>query len=212
MSSDAKDRKAQARRFASGARTYSEELGLDLSRNTPSPLFRWLVASLLFSTRISADLAMSAARALSRQGWTTPQKMKAATWEDRTRVLNDAGYARYDESTSERLGEMADKLIRDYGGDLRKLREKAERDPATERRLLKEFKGIGETGADIFCREAQLAWPELHPYVDRKSLESARKLGLAETGEDLAKLVDRETFPRLLAALVRADLSKQHRP
>ncbi|MDQ0313573.1 hypothetical protein [Amorphus orientalis] len=211
MSSDAKDRKAQARRFISGARTYSEELGLDLSRNTPSPLFRWLVASLLFSTRISADLAMSAAEALSRQGWTTPQKMKAATWEDRTRVLNEAGYARYDESTSERLEDLSDKLIRDYGGDLRKLREKADGDPATERRLLKEFKGIGDTGVDIFCREAQLAWPELHPYVDRKSLESARKLGLAETGEDLAKLVDRETFPRLLAALVRADLSKQNR-
>ena len=34
-------------------RTFGEEMGLDLSKNTPSPLFRWLCAALLLSTRIS---------------------------------------------------------------------------------------------------------------------------------------------------------------
>lgn len=191
-----------------GSRTYAEELGLDLAKNTPSPLFRWLCASLLLSTRISAGLAMDAAKALADNGWTTPEKMAEATWEERVRVLNHAGYARYDESTSTRLADMAERLISDYGGDLRKLREAADHDPETERKLLKQFKGIGDVGADIFCREMQVAWPELYPFVDKKSLSSAKKLGLADSEEQLVKLVDKAYLPRLLAALIREDLRR----
>lgn len=188
--------------------TYADALGLDLAKNTPSPLFRWLCASLLLSTRISADLAMKAAAALADEGWTTPKKMAAATWEERTRVLNRAGYARYDESTSRRLAELCEKLLDEYGGDLRRLREKAGNDPVRERALLKEFKGIGDVGADIFCREVQTAWPELHPFVDAKALKSAKRLELAGSADDLAKLVPKADLPRLLAALVRADLDR----
>lgn len=188
--------------------TYSGELGLDLARNKPSPLFRWLCASLLLSARISSGLAMRAAKALADAGWTTPDKMAAASWEERTRVLNEAGYARYDESTSTRLGEMAQTLIGDYGGDLRRLREKAGQDPAAERTLLKAFKGIGDVGADIFCREVQVAWPELYPFVDARSLKSARALGLADSADELAGLVSRDELPRLLAALIRSDLAR----
>lgn len=188
--------------------TYSGELGLDLAKNTPSPLFRWLCASLLLSARISAGLAMNAADALAKAGWTTPEKMAAASWEARTRVLNQAGYARYDESTSRRLADTSQTLLDSYGGDLRKLRAKADKDPKRERELLKEFKGIGDTGADIFCREVQIAWSELYPFVDEKALRSARKLGLASTAEEVAGLVPGKDLPRLLAALVRADLRK----
>ena len=184
--------------------TYSGELGLDLAKNTPSPLFRWLCASLLLSARISAGLAMNAADALAKAGWTTPEKMAAASWEARTQ----AGYARYDESTSRRLADTSQTLLDSYGGDLRKLRAKADKDPKRERELLKEFKGIGDTGADIFCREVQIAWSELYPFVDEKALRSARKLGLASTAEEVAGLVSRKDLPRLLAALVRADLRK----
>lgn len=186
--------------------TYAGELGIDLAKNTPSPLFRWLCASLLLSTRISADLAMNAAKELARAGWRTPEKMAAATWEQRTRVLNEAGYARYDESTSRRLAELSEKLLDAYGGDLRRLRKQAGEDPKRLRDLLKEFKGIGDVGADIFCREAQAAWPELYPFVDQKSVDSAKKLGLATSKEAVAKLVPQKDLPRLLAALVRTDL------
>ncbi|WP_367194816.1 hypothetical protein [Amorphus sp. 3PC139-8] len=188
------------------SRTYAEELGIDLAKNTPSPLFRWLCASLLLSTRISAGLAMAAAKALAENGWTTASKMADATWEERVRVLNHAGYARYDESTSTRLADMSERMIKDYGGDLRKLREAAGRDPQEERKLLKQFKGIGDVGADIFCREMQVAWPELYPFVDKKSLSSAQKLGLADSEEELAGLVDRAELPRLLAALIHKEL------
>jgi len=124
-------------------------------------------------------------------------------------VLDDAGYVRYDERTSTMLGDTAKLLLERYQGDLRKLRDAANADPARERELLKEFKGIGDVGADIFCREAQLAWPELFPFADAKVLEGARSLGLPASADQLLQLVrGRVEFVRLVAALIRVKLRK----
>ena len=71
------------------------------------------------------------------------------------------------------LGDTALMLLDKYRGDLRQLRAAAGRDPRRERLLLKECKGIGEVGADIFCREAQITWDELFPFADRRALEAA---------------------------------------
>ena len=191
-------------------RTYAEELRIHVERDTPSALFQLLCAALLFSARISAALATRAARALFDRGWTTAQKLAAASWAERTRTLNRAGYARYDESTSRMLGDTSRLLLERYRGDLRRLREEAERDPRRERMLLKEFKGIGDVGADIFFREAQVAWAELCPFADRRALASARKLGLRAEPRALARLVERSDFARLVAALVRVQLAGQH--
>jgi hypothetical protein len=187
--------------------TYAAELGIDLERNTPSVLYRWLCAATLLSARIGANIAMHAARALAEQGWTTAQTMADATWEERTRTLNQAGYARYDESTSRMLGDTALMLLDKYGGDLRRLRDAAERHPGRERALLKECKGIGDVGADIFCREAQIAWDELFPFADRRALGAASRLGLENDTGKLARRVSRKDYPRLLAALVRTCLA-----
>lgn len=186
-------------------RTYAEEIGFDPTRNKPAALFRLLTASLLFSARISAQIAVAAARALAEQGWTTPEKLAASTWQERTRTLNESGYARYDERTATMLGETVELLQDRWKGDLRRLRDEADREPSSERRLLKQFKGIGDAGVDIFFREAQGAWEELHPFVDKRALAGAKALGLPEDGEALAGLVDRADFPRFTAALVRVD-------
>lgn len=186
-------------------RSYAEQLGIR-SLTTPSPLFRLLVMALLMSARIRASIALDAARALSQQRWTTAQRMADATWEQRTRVLNHAGYARYDERTATMLGDTAALLLDRYGGDLRGLRDAAERDPEAERRLLKQCKGIGDVGVDIFFREVQRTWAELHPYADGRALRAADRLGLGSDGAGLARLVGRQDFPRLVSALVQADL------
>lgn len=192
-------------------RTFASELGINLERQTPTTLFRWLCAALLFSARISNEIAVEAARALTKRGWTTAKKMAAATWEERTRVLNHAGYARYDEKTSRMLADTSELLLKCYDGDLRKLREAAEREPAREKELLMECKGIGPVGADIFLREVQVAWTELQPYADEVALKSAAKLKLPVEPGELAKLVPKKDFPRLLAALVRCQLAKDHK-
>lgn len=187
-------------------RTYCDELGIDIEKNTPSPLFRWLIASLLFSARIGAQQAVKAAKALSDAGWTTPEKMAEATWKQRVDVLNRNGYARYDESTSRMLEDASRHLLEKYDGDLRRLREMADGDEMRALNLLTEFKGIGETGAYIFLREAQAAWDEFYPFADRRSLEAAGKIGLGEDAKTLSALVPRKDFPHLVTALLRADL------
>ncbi len=187
--------------------SYSDELGIDLSSNTPSPLYRWLVAATLFSARISQDIAVDAAKALSSAGWRTPEKMAEATWKQRTDTLNRSGYARYDESTSRMLGDSAQLLLDDYGGDLRKLRAEAGGDLGDMRKRLKAFKGIGDVGADIFLREVQLAWDEVYPFADKKALEAAKSIALPDDADALSKLVAKQDFPRLLSGLVRMSLA-----
>ncbi len=189
--------------------TFAQDLGIDL-KNEPSPLFCILMATVVSSTRISAAIAMEATRRLISRGWTTPEKLLSSTWEDRIRALNEAHYVRYDESRSAMLAEMAQKVRDDYGGDLRNLREKAGRDPARERQLLDEFKGIGPAGVEMFCREAQAVWDELFPTADEKALAPARKLGLPATAAELSRLVDRRRFPNLVTALVKLGFSKDY--
>jgi hypothetical protein len=189
--------------------TFPEELGIKLDRQTPSALFKLLCASLLFSARIGHQLASRAAAALFRKGWTNPKKMAAATWEERARTLNQSGYAPYDERTSTMLDQTSRLLLEKYHGDLKKLREQAARDPVAERKLLKEFKGIGDVGVDIFFREIQAVRDELYPFADRRALQAANKLGLGKDAEALAKLVPRKQFPNLVAALVRVAPDKK---
>jgi len=149
-------------------KTFTEEAGITL-RDKPAPLFRLLVLALLTSARIRSSVALAAARALFAEGWTTPAKLAGSTWERRTKVLNQAGYARYDESTARMLAATTELLLTRWHGDLRRLRDEADRDPRRIHELLQEFKGIGPVGADIFLREAQVVWPECRGVVDARA-------------------------------------------
>lgn len=188
-------------------KTYAAEVGIDIARNTPAPLFQALCLALLFSARIRASIAVDAMRALLDRGWTTAGHMAQASWEDRVEALNRAGYARFDEKTATMLGDAAERVLDRYDGDLRRLRDEADRDPGRERESLKQVKGIGDVGVDIFFREAQAAWPELYPFADAKALEGAAALGLPPDPETLAEFGYPQDFTRLVTALVRMQLS-----
>ncbi|KOT97589.1 endonuclease [Streptomyces sp. NRRL F-4711] len=183
--------------------TYAEEAGVRL-KDTPQPLYRLLVLAHLLSARISASIAVAAARALSEAGLRDPRRMAGAGWQERVDALGRGGYRRYDERTATQLGEAADLLTERWGGDLRRLRDEADGDVSEVRRLLQEFPGVGPTGADIFLREAQRVWPQAAPYLDRKALQGAERLGLPGDPDRLLALAG-ETEPAVLAAaLVRA--------
>ncbi|MGW0390669.1 endonuclease [Streptomyces sp. NPDC003042] len=188
-------------------RTHAEEAGIRL-RDTPAPLYQLLTLCVLFSIRIKADIAVAAARELFAAGMRTPRAMAEATWQDRVDALGRAHYRRYDESTATALGAGAELLIDRYGGDLRKLRDAADRDPDRIRELLQEIPRIGPVGASIFCREAQGLWPELRPAFDDRARHGAEELGLPKSPEGLAALVSGDDLPRLAAALVRIELTK----
>jgi hypothetical protein len=185
--------------------TYAAQAGIVLA-NKPAPLYRLLVLSVLLSTRIKAEIAVAAAREMAE--FDTPRKMLDATWQQRVDALGRGHYVRYDESTSTALGQGAELLLDRYGGDLRKIRSKADGDIAALRRYLQEIPKLGPVGAHIFCREAQAVWPELRPYLDKKALSGAEKVGLPKDPRSLADLVDDEDLARLAAALVRVTLEK----
>ena len=190
--------------------TFADELKIRVERNTPSEWFKLLVYVLLSSRRIGKKLSLRAAREVFKEGWITPQRMVKTTWKLRVAVLDRAHYVRYDYSTATYLGDTADLLVERYKGDLRKLRAAAERKPDRERRLLKEFKGIGDVGCDIFFREAQAVWDELFPFADKRALRAAEQLRLGKTAHDLSSLVAHDEFVRLVGALARCDLEKRY--
>lgn len=180
--------------------TYAAKAGITL-RNTPGSLYQLLVLAHLLSARIKADIAVASARALFDAGMRDPRKMADATWQQRVDALGEGGYRRYDERTATQLGEAAELVLREYDGDLRRMREAG--DP---KKLLREITGIGPSGVDIFLREAQGVWPEFAPYFDRKALEGAERVGLPKSAASLEKLVVGKDLPRLAAALVRVAL------
>ena len=187
--------------------TYAEQAGIQL-RDTPAPLYRLLVLSVLLSTRIRADIAVVASRELADAGMGTPEKMLDASWQDRVDALGRASYRRYDESTATALGDGAERLRSEYGGDLRRLRDRADGDPGRVRERLTAFPRLGSTGAEIFCREVQDVWTSLRPALDGKVRDGARRLGLPTDPRELARLAPGAQLASLAAALVRVALDR----
>jgi endonuclease III len=191
-----------ARRLLNNAgTTYADEAGIRL-KDQPMPLFQLLTLCMLASKPIDAAIAVQAAQELFRAGLRTPEAVLNADRTDIIKAFGRAHYVRYDESSATRLADIAANVRDDYGGDLRKL---ATGDIKGTVRLLKQFKGIGDTGADIFLREVQDVWTWVRPYFDKRALTAARQLGLPTDPDELGALAPRNNA-RLAAALVRVSL------
>jgi endonuclease III len=181
--------------------TYADEAGIRL-KDQPMPLFQLLTVCMLASKPIDAAIAVQAAHELFRVGLRTPESVLNADRTDMIKAFGRAHYVRYDESSATRLADIAAAARDDYGGDLRKL---ATHDVKDTVRLLKQFRGIGDTGADIFLREVQDVWTWVRPYFDKRALTAARQLGLPTDPDGLGALAPRNNA-RLAAALVRVSL------
>ncbi|MDY6998830.1 MAG: endonuclease [Actinomycetota bacterium] len=186
-------------------RTYADEAGIRL-RDKPMPLFQLLILCMLASKPIDATIATRAARELFRAGLRTPHAMLEAQRSTLIEAFGRAHYVRYDESSATRAVDMAAAVRDDYGGDLRRLGTAARRDIGTAKQLLEAFKGIGDTGADIFLREVQDIWTWVRPYFDERARATAADLGLPRDAAELAALAPRHSAT-LAAALVRVSLN-----
>jgi endonuclease III len=187
-------------------RLYAEDAGIRLA-DRPGPLYQLLLLATLLSAPIPAE---AAARELFAAGYRNPKAMSEASWQDRVDALGRGHYRRYDERTATMLGDSADLLSGKWHGDLRKLRDEAGGNAGGIASRLTEFPGVGPTGASIFLREVQDAWPTVAPYVDARVTSGAHRVRLPADRESLAGLLARSGQPaRLAAALVRVSLSQR---
>ncbi|MDD7966318.1 endonuclease [Actinomycetospora lemnae] len=184
-------------------RTFADEAGITL-RDEPAPLYRLLVLSVLLSRRVQAKLGTRACRELVDAGYGTPERVRDASWEDVVATLGRAKYTGTEQTTTA-LQEGAQRVLDEWGGDLRRMRRAADGDVATLREHLTAFPRLGPVGADIFVREVQAVWPEYRPHLDEKALAGAERLGLPTDAAELAEQVEGDDLARLAAALVRAD-------
>ncbi|MCW2558568.1 MAG: hypothetical protein JWP55_2532 [Mycobacterium sp.] len=189
--------------------TYAVEAGIRM-KNQPMPLFQLLVLTMLASKPIGSAVATKAARELFAIRLRTPAAVLDAHRQTVIDAFGRAGYARYDESSATRLCDMATEVRDVYDGDLRNLAADCKEDRTSAAEALQRFKGIGQTGADIFLREVQDVWQWVRPYFDDRALAAAGDLGLPDRPEDLGDLAPRSNS-RLAAALVRVSLDSDLR-
>jgi len=194
---------------------FSTALGIDLVGRDTEEISKWFLAAILFGARIGESIASRTYREFARRGVTTPQAILSTGWDGLVEILDAGGYARYDFKTATKLLQIADKLEREYQGDLNLLHDRAEDSQDLEAKLL-EFKGIGPVTANIFLRELRGVWERAEPLPSDLALLAAQSLGLIETeapAPALARLKDifqgdraaerSYRFPDFESALVR---------
>lgn len=160
--------------------TYSQQLGIDLGREEHR--FRWLLASILFSKRISSKIAQTTYREFEKEDLVTPEAIINAGYDKVVQVLDAGGYVRYDFSTASNLLSMAERLKKKYSS-LDKLYDQAEDSIDLEKRLI-EFRGVGPTTINIFLRELKSIWKKANPQISPWARQVMTRLNLEEEALD----------------------------
>jgi endonuclease III len=155
-------------------RSFSEELGLDLTK--PEDRFKWFLASVLFAKRISAETAKKTYVYFEQEELTSPDAILNAGWDRLVEVLDSGGYTRYDFSTATKLLGIA-KTLKEKYGSLERLHSESSSPSDLENRL-KEFKGIGPVGVNIFLRELRGIWEKAKPNPFPLAVLTAQRIGL----------------------------------
>ncbi len=141
----------------------------------------------MFARRISAEIAKKTFRRFLDVGLNTPEGIIEAGWDRLVEILDSGGYVRYDFSTATSLLETMKKLRTEYG-DLEELHRRSEDAKGLERRL-RQFRGFGPVGVNIFLRELRGIWSKAEPEPSKIAVETARLLNLDKVKEYESSLV-----------------------
>lgn len=181
------------------SRLYSEELGIELAKNTDRELFKWFLAGILFGARISQTIAHHTYESFARHGLLDPAHILTAGWDFLVNpVMREGGYVRYDGKTSREVLANCAMLINEYGGSLRRLHDRARDSRDLEARLLA-FDGVGPVTVNIFLRELRPYWKKSDPEPLPRVIELAARHGI-----DLHRYNRKSvTFARVEAGLIR---------
>lgn len=130
------------------------DLGIEFGDASGHGLYKWLLASFLIGKRIRSSAAVEAYRNLVDQhGLDTPEKLARCAHRDLVRILGQAGYARYDESTAKRLHALGIGVSQELDVQLNTLRKNGIA-VSSFREWLLAFDGVGPKTLEIFMREA----------------------------------------------------------
>ncbi|WP_133748850.1 DNA methylase [Pseudomonas sp. LP_7_YM] len=131
------------------------DLNIHLGAGDDPSLFKWLIASFLMGKRIQGDIAAEAYRVIvEKHERDTSRKLAGCTHRELVRMLGEARYTRYDESTAERLLKLSTKLNAEYAGKVTDIRKLCENRAEFAARL-QDFEGIGPKTIEIFMRDAE---------------------------------------------------------
>jgi hypothetical protein len=161
---------------------YAAALGIDLAAADSGERFKWLIAAILYGTRISEQLATRTWREFASRGVLAPQRMIDTGWDGLVAILDAGGYVRYDFKTATKLLAVCASLVRDYTGDLDNLHAAAADPRDLEARLKALGKGIGDTTVGIFLRELRGIWSMAAPPLSPLTLAAAQTLGYLRHG------------------------------
>jgi hypothetical protein len=193
-------------------RGFAEACGFRVIGN-PASLFQILYLSVLLASDRDYQRAVRVARVLRDRGWESAAGMASSLHDERAGLIRTAGRRRDAAQIAATLGDLAQKIVDRYRGDLRRLRTEAKRDPGRERELLKKLPGVNDRAVDNFFQEVQVLWQEVAPFVDRRALAAARKLDLGRSVADLTELAkarESEKLAWLAGALVRVDVENRY--
>ncbi len=143
--------------MADKTRVTAADLGINVGSRRERALFHWLICVILFSKPVQQEIAGAAFRALKEAKADTPERIRAAGWQRLVKLLGEAHYKRYDESTASRLIAASRKVQEEHGGRLRNLVTACD-SAAALRKAVQGFDGIGPKGADIFLGEVAPAY------------------------------------------------------
>ncbi|KAI8966412.1 hypothetical protein F5Y11DRAFT_343474 [Daldinia sp. FL1419] len=175
----------------------------DPDKPTPDTVLALLLNAMLSSSRISHALAAKTVDLVIKAGYHKLDVLKKSTWEERTEVLTEGG-----EKTATMMGDLARLIEDEYDGDLNTILQITSENPTKIRAELKNIKGLGDVGIDIFFDTVQHIWPCLAPFIDPRSLKTAGEIGIGDDVDVLWKEVSEnpERMCRLAAALTKVRL------
>jgi len=194
-------------------RRYPEILEIDLSEGKDEEVFKWFLASVLFGAPITETSVIKTYNCFKRYNVLSPKRIIETGWDGLVRILDEGSYTRYDFKTADKLLEVMQNLIKNYGGSLCRIHKEALDSRDLERKLEDLGKGIGDVTISIFLREMRDVWDKADPAPTSLVILAAKNLGIVkETGEDaLAQLkrfwlknkVEGKSFANFETALLR---------
>lgn len=166
-----------------------------------SPLnpFEELMAAVILSRPISHSLGHRSIRTVLNDPYSfSSAKAIKDAGKDKCIEAMYAAHTQHKDKTAIELFGLANVILDEFSGSSDKdgsslagIRKAADNDADREHDLIKEkVKGVGKTALDIFFRRVQWLWDEGFPFIDGRTQDAVRELGLPTDADDLVKLID----------------------